>query len=86
MNKQEQSLLTEAAHEITSLRQVNQRMNLRLQMFDDCMLLLKAQLPSTGMGMGEDVVYKIEKAIAASKMDEVQDGSLARPTVKDRQP
>ncbi len=60
-------LLERAASEIRGLRNQNKEQRLRLQMFDDCMLLLTAHLHGRGEGaMSPDVVYEIEKALKNS--------------------
>lgn len=61
-------LLQRASNEIKNLRSQNQLMAARLGVFDDMMMLLKATPVYPGYGaMSPDVVYEIEKAIAADK-------------------
>lgn len=69
MKKEEKYLLQDAAAEIKQLRQANQAMGLRLQMFDDLMLLFRTGPAYQGIAMSEDVVYKIEKAIVSDEQD-----------------
>lgn len=59
-------LLQRAKTEIAALRKENQIMAARLGVFDDMMMLLKATpiYPSYG-GMSPDIIYEIDKAIAA---------------------
>lgn len=61
--KQETRLLQEAANEIKQLRQENAIMGARLDMFDKMILLFETMPAYRGMGMGEDLVWKIEKHI-----------------------
>lgn len=62
-------LLKSAIEEIRSLRIQNRQMSLRLQMFDDMMLVLRSN-PNYGasQGMGEDIVWKIERFIESQKV------------------
>lgn len=60
-------LLKEAAEEISSLRNRNELMNARLDMFDKCMLLLHTSPNYQSQGMGEDLLYKINKHIQSVK-------------------
>lgn len=59
------SLLLEAAEEITSLRNKNSLMTARLDMFDQLMQLFHTQPRYADRGMGEDVVWKIKQLIEA---------------------
>ncbi len=63
MDPQLKSLLEKSKVEIKSLRASNERMSIRLNMFDQCMQLLHAQLPSRGMAESPDVCYDIEQYI-----------------------
>lgn len=59
-------LLRSAATEIKQLRQQNQTMGARLQMFDDVMALLNADSGRrNGMCSGPDLTWEIDKFIAA---------------------
>ncbi len=59
------NLLAESKYEILGLRKANQEQAGRLQMFDDCMLLLNARQPNSCVGFSEDVVQKIDRKLAA---------------------
>ncbi len=61
MNTEELNLLKSASAEIKGLRNRNQLQGIRLQMFDDMMLLLRTT-PGYGasQGMGEDVAWQID--------------------------
>lgn len=59
----ELQLLREASNEIKSLRGQNNLMGARLDMFDKCILLLTANIQDNRTGMGEDLVWKIDKFI-----------------------
>lgn len=63
-------LLTQAATEITQLRQTNNILSAKVQMFDDMMLLFKARPPEYGMGSKPDVVYNLNKAVHEMEMAE----------------
>lgn len=65
MTKDQQQLLQSAANEIRSLREQNKSMGSRLEVFDNLMLLFKTEPSFPRMGMGEDLVYKIEKTLVA---------------------
>lgn len=58
---EEQELLQRASNEIKGLRNQNQTMATRLDMFDKCIMLLTANLHSSGQGMSEDIAWKIDK-------------------------
>jgi hypothetical protein len=61
-------LLKQAQEEIISLRKQNDILTARVRMFDDMMLLLKAAPVYPGGGlMGPDIVYDINKTIAAEE-------------------
>lgn len=64
MNTEEMDLLKRASNEIKDLRRQNEAKSLRLDMFDSCMMLLTANLNGSQLGMGEDVAWQIDKAIA----------------------
>lgn len=57
-------LLIQAAQEIKSLRRVNEIQTARLQMFDACMALFKAEPPRYGCSHSPDVLQDLEKQIA----------------------
>lgn len=60
----EQELLNEAAEEIYRLRQVNEKMNIRLTAFDDMMYLMKSHQPERREGFGlveQDIVSRIDE-------------------------
>lgn len=69
MKKEEKGLFRDAVAEIKQLRETNYTMGLRLRMFDDVMTIFRARDTVGGICMGEDVVYKIEKAIEADNLD-----------------
>lgn len=56
-------LLQQAASEIRSLRSQNKLLSARLDMFDKCMVLLHTAPAYPGLGAGEDIAWKIDKAI-----------------------
>lgn len=62
MNEESQ-LLKSAIVEIKSLRSRNQLLTARVDMFDECMLLLRTNLNYQNQGMSEDLVWKMEKFI-----------------------
>lgn len=69
IESREKQLLQEASEEITRLRQDNYFMRTRLKMFDDMMEALRSNSGSNGgmmSGMGEDLVWKIERHIEAT--------------------
>lgn len=62
------TLLRQAQEEIKSLRKQNEILTARVRMFDDMMLLLKAAPGYPGGGlMGPDIIYDIDKAVAAEE-------------------
>lgn len=61
MASETEMLLQEAAQEITQLRNQNNLMRARLDVFDKMMMVLTAQVQHSNMGMTEDLVWKIEK-------------------------
>lgn len=63
-------LLTEANEEIKSLRHRNERMALRLNMFDDVLKLLHTKPASHQEGMSPNVSYEIEKYLNSKSADE----------------
>lgn len=69
----EQDLLQQSSEEIKSLRSQNNSMAARLDMFDKCMVLLHTAPAYQGQGMGEDLVYKIEKQLASIKSEQTKD-------------
>lgn len=60
-----QMVLQFAKNEIIDLRIENQKMYLRLEMFDNCMALLNARGPSVGYGHKEDAVALIDRHLKA---------------------
>jgi hypothetical protein len=68
--KKNTQLLQQAAAEITGLRKENNLMAARLDVFDSMMLLFKTPPAYPGFGMGEDVLYKIEKHIKEEEKNE----------------
>lgn len=65
----ELNLLADAAKEIENLRRENREMSLRLEMFDNIMALLNTDIARKGYGMGEDLVYKINKQIEQRRLE-----------------
>jgi hypothetical protein len=61
----EQNLLDDAVREIKSLKRSNELMRARLDMFDDCIALLSAQVNRQGMGMSPDISWEIEQHLAS---------------------
>lgn len=61
------SLLQGAINEIKQLRNQNQIMGARLQMFDDMMLIFKSIPNVPGRGCSPDIVYDLEKTIEYQK-------------------
>ncbi len=59
----ELQLLKAASNEIKMLRNQNQSMSSRLDMFDKCILLLTANIHSQGGCMGEDIAWEIDRYI-----------------------
>lgn len=64
--KEQNELLQRAANEIRQLRSQNQLMAARLDMFDSLMLLFRTEPNFERNGMGEDIVWQIEKTIASN--------------------
>lgn len=62
MNK-ELDLLQIASNEIKQLRNQNNIMRTRLDMFDNCMLLLTANIQSNQQGVSPDITWEIDKYI-----------------------
>lgn len=60
----EQALLQQACNEIKILRNANQLMKARLDMFDDCIALLSARVERSGGLMSPDLVWEIEKHLS----------------------
>lgn len=67
----ELQLLQEAANEIKALRMQNKLMAVRLEMFDNCMMLFNSRPIESGRGMSPDIVWEIEKRVVeqTSKKD-----------------
>lgn len=68
MDNQTKSLLLESAAEIKQLRFENNSMAARLDMFDKMILLFTTQPNYPGVGMSEDVIYKIEKHLTSMEI------------------
>ena len=67
-------LLKQATNEIKNLRWQNELMQARLGVFDNMMALLNTRVERGGKAMSPDLVYHIEKFIAAKEMtDYVKD-------------
>lgn len=66
--EQQLDLLQRASNEIKSLRERTNYQSVRLQMFDDMMLLLRTP-PGYGssQGMSPDLVYEIDKFVDKTK-------------------
>ena len=60
----ELELLQRASNEIKGLRNSNNLMAARLDMFDKCVLLLTANIQSSGQGMSPDIAWEIDNMIA----------------------
>lgn len=71
-NMSDKHLLIESASEIRQLRKDNQVMAARLDMFDKMMALFNTPPHYAPLGMKEDVVYKLDKAIAEIEMYEAK--------------
>ena len=65
-------LLLQAKEEIISLRSQNHSMRLRLDMFDNMMLLFNTQPAYHGMTMGEDIARKIERHLENKKKQPIE--------------
>jgi hypothetical protein len=64
----EKQMLQEAVIELKSLRNQNQLMRARLDVFDSMMMVLRTEPARSGSGlMHPDVVYEIEKHLEAEK-------------------
>lgn len=59
--KEESDLLKEAVVEIRTLRNQNQLMSARLDMFDSVMAVLHTEIARKSQGMSPDLVWEIEK-------------------------
>lgn len=59
--KDEDQLLKEAVNEIRSLRNQNQLMSARLEMFDSVMAVLNTEVARRGQGMSPDLAWEIER-------------------------
>lgn len=66
---QSNDLLKSAALEIKQLRTQNNLMAARLEVFDKMMLLLHTAPNYPSQVMGEDLVWKIDKYIAANEKE-----------------
>jgi hypothetical protein len=60
---EELDLLKSASNEIKTLRQQNQNMATRLQMFDDMMLVFRSTQNFQSQGMSPDVAWAIDKYV-----------------------
>jgi hypothetical protein len=67
MEEQEIYLLRQASIEIKRLRQQNQIMSARLEMFDQLMLLFHTQPNYPSQGMSPDIVYDIDKLLQSKE-------------------
>lgn len=68
MDRELENLLLQSKHEITNLRKENEVMRARLEGIDIAMQLLYAAPPTKGgVGMGEDLAWKIDKYITEKK-------------------
>lgn len=67
--KEELQMLKEATFEIKSLRRQNELMRARLDMFDAMNAILHTQVASQSQGMSLDLVWKIEKFVAAKEAE-----------------
>lgn len=70
MEKQQTDLLLQAAAEIRSLRNQNQLLSARLDMFDKCMVLLHTAPQYPGLSAGEDIAWKIDKFISSKSQQD----------------
>lgn len=61
------ALLNNAVVEIKNLRRRNEIQSARLQMFDDMMMLFRAESPRYGSAHSPDVIYSIESYLASIK-------------------
>lgn len=75
MDSQLKNILERSQNEIKSLRASNQLMRVRLDMFDHCMQLLHAQIPSRGMAESPDVCYDIDSYIKSATGPQVEQKS-----------
>jgi len=66
--KEELQMLKEATFEIKNLRRQNELMRARLDMFDAMNAILHTQVASQSQGMSPDLVWQIEKFIAANEV------------------
>lgn len=69
LNQEDELLLADAKHEITSLRNRNAIQSARLSMFDDMMMLFTSYPPSTGASCCEDIAWNIEKRLEQNKLE-----------------
>ena len=73
----EKDLLQRAVFEIKILRNRSELMNARLEMFDNMMLLLHSKPATQSQGMSPDIIWEIEKHLAAQELtDDKADISL----------
>ncbi len=63
MTKYEAELMLRAAEEIGWIREANSKMNLRLQMFDDLMLLFTSRPKDSNQGYTEDIRGQLQKYV-----------------------
>lgn len=71
--KPELELLQRANSEIRILRNKNQLMAARLDMFDKCVLLLTANLSNTSQGRSPDITWEIDKFIHQNDIQNKKD-------------
>jgi len=66
--EEEIRLLKYASNEIKSLRNQNNLMAARLDVFDKCILLLTANTQSSGMVMSPDLAWEIDKFVSSKEV------------------
>lgn len=64
---EEIGLLQQALYEIKNLTNQNERMSIRLEMFDNMMSLLHAEPARKNKGMSPSLVYEIDKFVESKK-------------------
>lgn len=60
-------LLGDANTEIKRLQKENDMMRLRLNMFDDCMMMVRASSPRNDMQLHANITYGIDKFLESAK-------------------
>lgn len=76
--EQNDDLLRRAASEIKHLRNRNQIMSARLDMFDNVMMLFKAEPPRNGYSESLDIVQELEKSVALNESCKSGDGAIKK--------